>query len=283
MVNNCRLAFVLNRTDDAQSWGERACQLADAAGTPSQRAYAAFERAHEESRAGNLLLAADLYRRAGELFEGEKQWFNMATAFGNAANLARRNGDTPTSLDLRSRAAYAWEKEEGSTGAAHRLTALVDLSAEQADSGNIEQASATLAQAADLAQRKMPTISALMRAEAMLRRAGMLLLLAEPPAPRAIGPMVLQAWPDSVVSRSESADAELDRVASVIRQYGKGTIEPAIVADKISAFLRSYARHRPADLPKWLFDRLDKPSVREISAAEPDPIPPATHHELEQA
>jgi tetratricopeptide (TPR) repeat protein len=245
LINNCRAAIELARTDDALMWAAQATELADSLGSDLQRAYAALERGRAESLAGNDEVAAEFSWRGGELFEGLRNWSNAGVGFGNAAIQSSGHVTPADMCGLLRRSVDNWAKASGDLSKAHFLTALVDLSAALADDGRLAQAAGALDQAVSLADDLGAVITRFMRFEVRLRDAGMWVVANQSDLPG-------QGVPISDVLRDIDArggsrdqpDPHVRHVADALRLYATDGLGPDQAGEQIAPFLRSPARYR---------------------------------------
>jgi hypothetical protein len=258
VLNNCKLALELSQSDKAVFWGRRATDLADHTGSIVQRADAALNRGRSEALVGNLILAVDLSRQAGALYEHEEYWWNSAVAFENGALFSRRTGDTAGAAELLSSAADLWERVPKEESRPHFLESLIDLSAVQAEMSAFAQTQLSLRRAAELITRWPQSIPAAMRFEASVRKMAVKVFFEDSHRYDEEPAISLPAEQKGEgAEQSHSPDAELEQIATIVRQFNAGEITHSEAQSLVARFLATPARTHAEGPPFWLHQEID--------------------------
>jgi hypothetical protein len=203
-----------------------------------------------------------------------------ATAAGGAGLSGRRSirGPVSAGCDLLGRAVDNWAKTSGDVSRGQFLTALVDLSAAQADDGRLAQAMGTFGRAVDLAEDLGPAIRATVGFEVRLRNAGMWLVLNEP-VPTGHGVAISDAVRADVplADFGEQPDPDMGHVVDVLRLYDTGNVSTGETRERIIGFPRYPARHRANSFKVFLYSELGELSARARGASKWRELDPAFH------
>ncbi|MDJ0346186.1 trypsin-like peptidase domain-containing protein [Streptomyces sp. H10-C2] len=260
--NNCLLARTANDAAKAVRWGRMATELAERWGNTDAQASAALERGLAERMAGKRLDAIALSRQAATLYAADEHWWNAAVACENGACAAEDIGDTATVVELRSLAADHWERR-GSLP--YLLKSLIGLSVIHIAAASYEQAQLVLTRAARAVRDPDPdpsSVSPLLRAEVLLRRAAIQLFLDSAPAhpddDQPPPPVPSGTDSGTGTGAEEETDPELERVRDALQRHRAGTLTNAEARKQTYALLTGSIRFPPDPLPPWLYEELGK-------------------------
>jgi hypothetical protein len=143
LINNARLARMLDDPEVTLRWAQLAADTANYHGSPDERAHAIFQLGSAQWDNGNDDGATTSFDEAGVLFEQQDSLSNAAVAAGNAA--AKSHSRAEKTGRLRT-AAKRWGGTEETERHAY---ALVSLSAALAADSDYAGATVVLGQAAD--------------------------------------------------------------------------------------------------------------------------------------
>ncbi len=255
-LNSCKLAIEQDQSEKAVSWGRRAMELASRAGNTTQQAAAALNYGRAEGQVRNFVMAAELSRQAGALYEEISAWWNSAVGFDNGAYFSWLSGDTAHAAEMYSLEADRWERVTKEEGRPRLLECLMDLSAVHVEMSAFEQAQAALQRAEKLITSWPRSIPVPMRLEAYIRKAAVRLFLEDlhnigGRKEESIAPVEHDG---EGTEQSAEPDAELERMEDVIRRYNSGAITNTEARRLVTNFLASPARHHPESKPFWLYE-----------------------------
>lgn len=268
-INTARLALQAGHIGkESLSWCRAATKLADTQYFVSapERAMAYFERARSERVVGNNPEALRSFRRAGNLFADLDwpNWWNAATAAGNAASVARALGDHAAELRQRKLAVHRWKREverarpdqDPNMGFVRLVRAQIDLSAAHVANNSFELVSAVLDNAAatcrsrsGIDRRLALEVTARTEAARLLSSAGML----EPGGTASTPTTPVRKFQPPSATEAGSDDPELLRILALVRRCRADRTCTAVAKGELLRFLGTFTRYPVDDPAFWLY------------------------------
>lgn len=246
-INNSVFAFMLGSKENL-NWGRKAAELADQWGDGSQKASAYFELGRAEARHGTCATAVGFSKRAYELFEKDKQWWNAGLAALDAARSAETAGDLTTAVEQFGIAAEMWGRDGRQPW---QMVAFIDLSALQARAGSFAAVETALAQGLGMREDKPSTQMKLLEQEILVRRAVLRQYLGEATTSGEAG----TALDYSADSFHDEAGSENARVLRDLRTYAADTRSNVGKRSRLLRHLQTNTWNLPDQNPQWIRDK----------------------------
>jgi hypothetical protein len=245
-INNSLFAFMLGN-QESLSWGKRAAELADRWGDSSQKASAYLQLGRAEARHGSCATAVGFSKRAYELFEKDKQWWNAGVAARDAALSAETVGDLTTAVE---HLGIDAEMSGRSGSQLWQMVAFIDLSALQARAGSFSAVETALAQGLGVREDKPSTQMKLLKQEILVRRAVLRQYLGEETTSGEAG-----TAPDHLAdSFDDGTGSENARVLRDLRNYAADTRSNVGTRSRLLRHLQTNTWNLPDQNPQWIRD-----------------------------
>jgi hypothetical protein len=246
-INNSVFAYLLG-SQESLSWGRRAAELADQWGNDSQKASAYIHLGRAEARHGSCATAVGFSKRAHELFEKDKQWWNAGVAARDAAESAETVGDLTTAVEQLGFTAEMWGQSDR---VPWQMVAFIDLSALQARAGSFAAVETALAHGLRVREDEPSTQMKLLEKEILVRRAVLRQYLGETTTSGDAG-TALDHSADFFENEAGSGNA---RVLRDLRNYVAGTRSSVDMRGRLLRHLQADTWNLPDQNPLWIRDK----------------------------
>jgi hypothetical protein len=243
-INNSLFAFMLG-SQESLSWGRRAAELADQWGNGPQKASAYLCLGRAEARHGSCATAVGFSKRAHELFEEDKQWWNAGVAARDAAHSAETIDDLTTAVE---QLGITAEMCGRSGRQPWQIVAFIDLSALQARAGSFAAVETALANGLGVREDKPSTQIKLLKQEILVRRAVLRQYLGE----ATTSGEAETALDLSADLFDDEADSKNAHVLRDLRNYSAYTQSNVGMRSRLLRHLRTGTWNVPDQNPLWI-------------------------------
>lgn len=245
-INNSVFALMLG-SQESLDWSRRAAELADQWGDDSQKASAYLHLGRAEVRHGSCVSAVGFSKRAHELFEKDKEWWNAGVAARDAATSAEIVGDLTAAAEQLGITAEMWGR---SGRQPWQMVAFIDLSALQARAGSFAAAETALAHGYAAREDKPSIQMKLLKQEIRVRRAVLQQYLGKAATSGKAG----TALDHSADFLDDEAGTENASVLRDLRNYAADTQSNAGMRSRLLRHLQTNTWNLPDQNLQWIRD-----------------------------